>query len=80
MGINHVKLSNGETLIDLRNDTVTPESLLPGYVATNAEGEKINGSASNLNADTVDGWHIEVIGDGSAPNTAKTISFDYTEG
>lgn len=36
--------------------------------------------ANGGNADTVDGWHFEVIGDGSAPATVNTISFDYTEG
>lgn len=36
--------------------------------------------ANGGNADTVDGWHFEVIGDGSSPSTVNTISFDYTEG
>jgi hypothetical protein len=73
MGVNHVKLSNGETLIDLRDDTVIPESLLPGYVATNAKGEKINGAANNLNADTVDGFHFKV--QSSAPTVNDTSVF-----
>lgn len=37
---------NGNTLIDLTQDTVTPEKLLSGYVAHGADGEPITGTCS----------------------------------
>ena len=43
MAVNHV-IINGETVVDLRNDTVTPQTLLSGTTAHNAAGEKIAGS------------------------------------
>ena len=43
MGVNYVNLLNGETLVDLRNDTVTPETLAEGETAHNAAGEQIVG-------------------------------------
>lgn len=44
MGINKVKLANGETLVDLTGNTVNPDVLLGGYTATNAQGEQIVGT------------------------------------
>lgn len=44
MGVNKVDLANGETLIDLQNDTVTPETLAEGVTAHNAEGDPIVGT------------------------------------
>ena len=41
MGINHIELATGEVLMDLREDTVTEESLLEGYTAHNAAGDII---------------------------------------
>ena len=43
MAVNHVNLSNGEELIDLRHDTVTKDVLLKGYTAHGADGEPIVG-------------------------------------
>lgn len=43
MGVNKVEFG-GETLIDLTEDTVTPETLAEGATATNAQGEKITGT------------------------------------
>lgn len=43
MAVNKVVL-NGETLIDLTGDTVTPDKLLKGVVAHNAKGEIIVGT------------------------------------
>lgn len=42
MGVNKV-VYGGETLIDLTNNTVTPETLASGVTATNAAGETIVG-------------------------------------
>ena len=44
MGVNYVNFSNGEDIIDLRNDTVTSETLLKGATAHNKAGEKITGT------------------------------------
>lgn len=43
MAVNHVNLSNGEELIDLRHDTVTKDVLFKGYTAHGADGEPIVG-------------------------------------
>lgn len=44
MGVSKVNLSNGETLIDLTSDTVTPETLAEGTTAHDASGEQITGT------------------------------------
>ena len=44
MGVNKVDLSTGEILIDISNDTVTPETLAEGVTAHNAEGNPIVGT------------------------------------
>ena len=46
MAVNKVDLSNGENLIDLTSDTVTPSTLVKGVTAHNSKGEQIIG---NLN-------------------------------
>ena len=45
MGVNKVE-ANGETLVDLTNDTVTPETLAEGVTAHDASGEQIVGTMS----------------------------------
>ena len=42
MAVNKVEV-NGETKLDLTQDTVTPENLLSGATAHNAAGERIVG-------------------------------------
>ena len=42
MGVNKVEYGD-EVLMDLTDDTVTPETLAEGVTATNAQGEKIVG-------------------------------------
>ena len=44
MGVNYVNFSNGESIVDLRSDTVTPDTLLKGATAHNKAGEKITGT------------------------------------
>lgn len=51
MAVNHV-IINGKTVVDLRNDTVTPQTLLSGATAHNAAGEKISGSVVTAPAST----------------------------
>ena len=46
MGVNKVNLADGETLIDLTSDTVSPSTLVKGFTAHNSKGERIVG---NLN-------------------------------
>lgn len=44
MGVNKVDLANGETLIDLTKDTITPQTLEKGVTAHDARGEPIVGT------------------------------------
>ena len=44
MGLSKVELSNGETLVDLTEDTVTAETLGEGATAHNSKGEEIVGT------------------------------------
>ena len=77
MGVNKVELSTGETLIDLSNDTVTEDTLPLGVTAHDKTGKQITGKG--VNADTVDGWHVDVKGDGYTPpsGTTNTLTFVY---
>lgn len=79
MGKSKVIYKN-ETLMDLSEDTVTPESLAKGVTAHNANGDPIVGTG--INADTVDGWHVAVRDDGTSPpgGITNTLTFVYTKG
>jgi hypothetical protein len=44
MAVSKVELANGDVLIDLTNDTVTPETLAEGVTAHGANGESIVGT------------------------------------
>lgn len=44
MAVSKVELANGEVLLDLTEDTVTPETLAKGVTAHNAKGEPITGT------------------------------------
>lgn len=46
MAVSKVELAGGEVLIDLTEDTVTPETLAEGVTAHNAAGEPITGTMS----------------------------------
>lgn len=43
MSVNKVQLANGETIIDISDSTVTPETLAEGVIAHDASGQKITG-------------------------------------
>ena len=45
MAVNHV-IINGETVVDLRNDTVSADKLLSGYTAHDKSGAKITGNVT----------------------------------
>ena len=44
---------NGETILDLRSDTVTPETLQKGYTAHDKSGTKITGTMENSGGEDV---------------------------
>ena len=69
MAINKVKLSNGETLIDISGDTVTPETLGEGVIAHDKTGAKITGTAKVGTAET---WVFEME-DGSTVTKAVFV-------
>lgn len=45
MAVNHV-IINGETVVDLRDDTVSADKLLKGYTAHDKSGAKITGNVT----------------------------------
>lgn len=45
MAVNHV-IINGETVVDLRNDTVSADKMLSGYTAHDKTGAKITGNVT----------------------------------
>lgn len=45
MAVNHV-IINGETVVDLRNDTVSADKMLSGYTAHDKSGAKITGNVT----------------------------------
>lgn len=77
MPVNKVDLANGENLIDLTNDTVTPETLASGATAHNAAGEQIVGTFTpNVNAGTATDITGILKGDGAAVSAAQS-GVDY---
>lgn len=46
MGVNKVQLANGETILDITGATITPETVLEGYIGYGADGERIVGTAT----------------------------------
>ena len=50
MAVNKVEI-NGETKLDLTQDTVTPQTLLSGVTAHNAVGEQISGAVAPVRYD-----------------------------
>lgn len=59
MAVNKVEV-NGETKLDLTQDTVTPENLLSGATAHNAAGEAISGTYVPKTM-TVDGTTLKLV-------------------
>lgn len=52
MGVNWIKLSTGEILVDLRGDTVAPGKMLDGTTAHDASGAPIEGNIPSVNGGT----------------------------
>lgn len=65
---------NGETILDLRSDTVTPETLQKGYTAHDKSGTKITGTLeASSSGGTKETWVLnEKLG---SKNATYTIDF-----
>lgn len=78
--VNHVVV-NGETIVDLRNDNVTPEAMVPGTTAHNAAGEQITGTyvppVTSVNGKT---GAVELVASdvGALPISGGTLTGDLT--
>lgn len=70
MSVNKVQLANGETIIDISDSTVTPETLAEGVVAYNAKGERIVGTMKAGSG----GANISTSDDGSGNVTVKGMT------
>lgn len=57
---------NGETILDLRSDTVTPETLQKGYTAHDKSGTKITGT---LEAPSLQSKSVTYTSNGTATIT-----------
>lgn len=57
MSINIVRLANGEVLMDVTSDTVTPETLAEGATAHDASGEKITGTMKAGGSSVQSDWN-----------------------
>lgn len=77
MGVNKVEFG-GETLIDLTEDTVTPEALEEGVTATNAQGEKIVGSLALKKITDLSGklWYWDKVPD--LPTQTQTFLIELS--
>lgn len=64
MANNKVQLSDGTTLMDLTQDTVTPQTLLSGATAHNAAGEQIVGEAASggMTQEEADARYLQLSG------------------
>lgn len=76
MGVNKVE-ANGEILIDLMNDTVTPETLAEGVTAHDASGEKIVGTMSLNKITDLKGRTFKVKSGWQAASQLGVFSVDY---
>lgn len=70
----------GETLIDLTEDTVTPETLAEGVIAHDASGKVIVGSMKMFDATVYDLPVLYLTGDTSAMTKDVKVTLDYVYG
>lgn len=75
MGVSKVEYDN-ETLIDISNDTVTPETLAKGYTAHNSDGEPIVGTMTTEGGSSVE--EIFWITCDLDQNTLSASNFSHT--
>lgn len=77
MSVNKVQLANGETIIDISDSTVTPETLAEGVTAHDASGQKITGKMVPGGGKTVQtDWNQT---DETAPDFLKNKPFYEAE-
>lgn len=77
MSVNKVQLANGETIIDISDSTVTPETLAEGVTARDASGQKITGKMVPGGGKTVQtDWNQT---DETAPDFLKNKPFGESE-
>lgn len=79
MGVSKV-VYDGETLVDLTSDTVTPQTLVSGMTAHNAAGERITGTAdyASVNHDHNDLYYTETEIDTMFGESIIGLSVDGT--
>ena len=60
---------NGETILDLRSDTVTPETLQKGYTAHDKSGTKITGTLEASSVSVQPTKSVTITSNGTATIT-----------
>ena len=60
---------NGETILDLRSDTVTPETLQKGYTAHDKSGTKITGTLEASSVSVQPSKSVTITSNGTATIT-----------
>ena len=60
---------NGETILDLRSDTVTPETLQKGYTAHDKSGTKITGTLESSSVSVQPSKSVTITSNGTATIT-----------
>ena len=60
---------NGETILDLRSDTVTPETLQKGYTAHDKSGTKITGTLEASSVSVQPGKSVTITSNGTVSVT-----------
>lgn len=76
MANNKIQLSNGDVLLDLTGDSVTPDTLLEGVTAHNAAGEPIVGALTIGGGQNWELINFVAIPDDAAEASALTINKD----
>lgn len=62
MAVNHV-IINGETVVDLRNDTVSADKMLSGYTAHDKSGNQVTGNVTFASVYTGSGEPSSSLGE-----------------
>lgn len=76
MGVNEVKNADGEILMTTIGDTVSPETLLEGYTATDSTGKKITGVLTLSNENLLINSDFRINQRGALSYTAAGYSVD----
>lgn len=76
MANNKIQLANGDVLLDLTGDSVTPDALLEGFTAHDAAGEPIVGALTIGGGQNWELINFVAIPDGAEEASALTINKD----